>query len=130
MYEEEKGYGKPPKKHQFKKGVSGNPRGRPKGKSSLLSDLNKIVNQRISVNLNGQTMRLTKRQAYLQRVANDAIAGGASAGRLLFELLKLETEQPDREGMSSSERNKQDQAILKSFLKLLDADLKNKQEGK
>ena len=77
MYEEEKGYGKPPKKHQFKKGVSGNPKGRPKGKSSLLSDLNKIVNQRISVNLNGQTMRLTKRQAYLQRVANDAIAGGA-----------------------------------------------------
>ena len=56
MYEEEKGYGKPPKKHQFKKGVSGNPKGRPKGKSSLLSDLNKIVNQRISVNLNGQTM--------------------------------------------------------------------------
>ena len=49
MSEEEKGYGKPPKKHQFKKGVSGNPRGRPKGKSSLLSDLNKIVNQKISV---------------------------------------------------------------------------------
>ena len=130
MYEEEKGYGKPPKKHQFKKGVSGNPKGRPKGKTTLLSDLNKIVNQRISVNLNGQTMRLTKRQAYLQRVVNDAIAGGASAGRLLFELLKLETEQPDREGMTASERNKQDQAILKSFLKLLGPDLRNKQEGK
>jgi hypothetical protein len=115
MSEEEKGYGKPPKKHQFKKGVSGNPRGRPKGKSSLLSDLNKIVNQKISVNLNGQNMRLTKRQAFLQRVANDAIAGGAGAGRLLYELLK---------------RNKQDQAILESFLKLLGPDLPNKQEGK
>ena len=112
MSEEEKGYGKPPKKHQFKKGVSGNPRGRPKGKSSLLSDLNKIVNQKISVNLNGQNMRLTKRQAFLQRVANDAIAGGANAGRLLYELLKLEAEQPDTAGMSASERNKQDQAIL------------------
>ena len=75
-------------------------------------------------------MRLTKRQAYLQRVTNDAIAGGASAGRLLFELLKLETEQPDREGISASERNKQDQAILKSFLKLLGPDLQNKQDGK
>ena len=130
MYEDEKGYGKPPKKHQFKKGVSGNPRGRPKGKTSLLDDLNKIVNQRISVNLNGQTMRLTKRQAYLQRVANDAIAGGASAGRLLFELLKLETEQPDTEGMSARERNKQDQAIVKSFLKILGAVLQKKLEGK
>ena len=112
MSDEETGYGKPPKKHQFKKGVSGNPRGRPKGKSSLLSDLNKIVNQKISVNLNGQNMRLTKRQAFLQRVANDAIAGGAGAGRLLYELLKLEAEQPDTAGMSASERNKQDQAIL------------------
>ena len=130
MSEEETGYGKPPKKHQFKKGVSGNPRGRPKGRSSLLSDLNKIVNQKISVNLNGQNMRLTKRQAFLQRVANDAIAGGANAGRLLYELLKLEAEQPDNAGMSASERNKQDQAILESFLKLLGPDLPNKLEGK
>ena len=130
MSEEEKGYGKPPKKHQFKKGVSGNPRGRPRGKSSLLSDLNKIVNQKISVNLNGQNMRLTKRQAFLQRVANDAIAGGAGAGRLLYKLLKLEAEQPETEGMSASERNKQDQAILESFLKILGPDLQDKQEGK
>ena len=130
MSDGETGYGKPPKKYQFKKGVSGNPRGRPKGKSSLLSDLNKIVNQKISVNLNGQNMRLTKRQAFLQRVANDAIAGSASAARLLYELLKLEAEQLDTEGMSASERNKQDQAILESFLKLLGPDLPDKQGGK
>ena len=130
MSDDETGYGKPPKKYQFKKGVSGNPRGRPKGKSSLLSDLKKIVNQKISINLNGQNMRLTKRQAFLQRVANDAIAGSASAARLLYELLKLEAEQLDTEGMSASERNKQDQAILESFLKLLGPDLPDKQEGK
>ena len=130
MSDDETGYGKPPKKYQFQKGTSGNPRGRPKGKSSLLSDLNKIVNQKISVNLNGQNMRLTKRQAFLQRVANDAIAGSASAARLLYELLKLEAEQLDTEGMSASERNKQDQAILESFLKLLGPDLPDKQEGK
>ena len=57
-------------------------------------------------------------------------AGGAGAGRLLYELLKLEAEQPDTAGMSASERNKQDQAILESFVKLLGPDLPNKLEGK
>lgn len=43
------GYGKPPKEAQFKKGVSGNPTGRPKGvgrispRSSVLCSLNRLL---------------------------------------------------------------------------------------
>ena len=75
-------------------------------------------------------MRLTKRYAFLQRVANDAIAGRASTAHLLYELLKLEAKQLDTEGMSALERNKQDQAIFESFLKLLGPGLSDKQGGK
>ena len=46
------------------------------------------------------------------------------------KLLKLEAEQPDTAGMSAPERNKQDQAILESFLKHLGPDLPDKLEGK
>ena len=59
MYEEEKGYGKPPKKHQFKKGVSGNPRGRPKGKKSFAALFKKLENEKITIQINGRTEKLT-----------------------------------------------------------------------
>ena len=66
MSEEENGYGKPPKKHQFKKGVSGNPTGRPKGKTSLTTDLQKILNKKITIQVNGENMRISKQQVFLQ----------------------------------------------------------------
>lgn len=130
MSEEEKGYGKPPKKHQFKKGVSGNPRGRPKGKKSFTALFKKLENEKITIQINGKTEKLTIEQAILKRVMIDSVVGKSSSARLYLETKKTILAMPETEGMSASERNKQDQAILESFLKLLGPDLPNKQEGK
>ena len=129
MSEEENGYGKPPKRHQFKKGASGNPTGRPKGKTSLTTDLQKILNKKITIQVNGENMRITKQQAFLQRLVNDALAGKAPAARLLVNLQKLILEQPEPSGMPAGERNKQDKALLNSFATLIGPNWQNKLEG-
>ena len=130
MSEEEKGYGKPPKKHQFKKRVSGNPRGRPKGKKSFTAIFKKLENEKITIQINGKTEKLTIEQAILKRVMIDSVVGKSSSARLYLETKQTILAMPETEGMSASERNKQDQAILESFLKLLGPDLTDKLEGK
>lgn len=42
------GYGKPPKRHQFKKGVSGNPRGRKKKDTTIRSIMRKIITETVT----------------------------------------------------------------------------------
>ena len=118
MSEEEKGYGKPPKKHQFKKGVSGNPRGRPKGKKSFTALFKQLENEKITVQINGKTEKLTIEQAILKRVMIDSVAGKSNFARLYLDTKQTILAMPDTAGMSASERNKQDQAILESFVKL------------
>ena len=45
MADYEIGYGKPPRSRRFQPGVSGNPKGRPKKKSSPLAEtINKVLN--------------------------------------------------------------------------------------
>ena len=89
--DDEVGYGKPPKKFQFKKGQSGNPLGRPKKKQAMPDVLNGLMAE--TMTLNGKTV--TMLEAFLISLRNDAIKGKASARNLFLPLiqnLKMEPE--------------------------------------
>lgn len=78
------GYGRPPKKAQFRKGKSGNPAGRPsKAKiSAERSDadiLRAIGNQTVEVN----GRKITKRELLFEAAFTRAIKGDSSAFRIL-----------------------------------------------
>lgn len=78
------GYGKPPKRTQFAKGKSGNPRGRPKKKDKRpirLADavsekfLEKEAYRRVTLRENGQAIELPVTQAVMRSMATSAIKG-------------------------------------------------------
>lgn len=84
----EVGYRRPPKSGRFKKGQSGNPRGRPKGSNNFLTLLDQELAQSIVVNENGKKKSITRMQAMVKRIVAGALQGDQRATLTLVEILK------------------------------------------
>jgi hypothetical protein len=61
----EVGYGKPPCQTRFRKGQSGNPKGRTAGDKNLSTLLREALNEHVVVTENGRRRKITKRKAIL-----------------------------------------------------------------
>jgi hypothetical protein len=114
----EVGYGKPPRDTRFKRGQSGNPRGRPPGAKNLSSLLNEALNELVVVTENGGRKRISKRQAAFKQLVNDAAKGNWRALKLLVDLLQdiERRSEPQTEESSFSLADEKVIAQLKSRL--------------
>jgi hypothetical protein len=82
------GYKLPPKSGQFKKGRSGNPKGRPKGSNNFLTLLEQELGQSIVVNENGRKRKITRLQAMVKRMVAGALQGEHRSLLTLIEILR------------------------------------------
>jgi hypothetical protein len=81
----EVGFGKPPERTRFKKGRSGNPRGRPRKKPDLYSELTKVLREQVTIE--GQQEKVTVQQALLLRLRDQALRGELWAQKLAQRVL-------------------------------------------
>lgn len=87
--EYEVGYGKPPKTTQFKKGCSGNPKGRPKGAKGVNASLKRELETKITVREGNHEHRISKAEAIAKRFTAGALKGDT---KLLMALLKVDAD--------------------------------------
>ncbi len=81
------GYRKPPRHTRFKKGQSGNPRGRDKGRESYRTEFLKELGERVTVTENGRRRMLSKQTLTIKRMVADAIKGDAKARDQILRLI-------------------------------------------
>ena len=81
------GYCKPPRGCGFKKGQSGNPRGRPPGSKNLTTLLNDELNETVTMTENGRRRKITKREAVIKQLVNKSASAEARSLKILLDLM-------------------------------------------
>lgn len=80
------GYKSPPLHTRFQKGQSGNRRGRPKGAKALKTMVREILTQKVSVRTPQGAKRMTKMEAMLHKILEQAFSGNLRALQAFIKL--------------------------------------------
>ncbi len=110
------GYKSPPRHSQFKKGQSGNPKGRPKSARGLKTDLKAELIGKMNIRVNGEDVSGTKQQLMLRTLTVRAASGDITATRILINLV-MQVLGPEDHDAGPKKLSALDQEILDQLLK-------------
>lgn len=98
------GFGKPPKDYQYKKGKSGNSKGRPKGSRNIAVLFRKGMDDKVVVTEKGKQKKITVREAIVQRALIEAMKGKDKAIERIMKIyarhFKAEADLPGKAAKS------------------------------
>ncbi|GJL94971.1 MAG: hypothetical protein DHS20C05_13760 [Hyphococcus sp.] len=81
------GFKKPPKHTQFKKGKSGNPKGRPRKSKNMTTVLTEVMAQTVTIKQNGKRRRVPLREAWAYKIGEAALRGNVREQVALMKAL-------------------------------------------
>lgn len=119
----EVGYCKPPKSGQFKPGVSGNSKGRPKLIKDFNSDVLEEMQEIITITEGNKIKKMTKQRALIKRMTANALNGNIASIKLLTSMLKG---LPDNNTLEDDVLTDEDAKILEDYINRRIQNEKNK----
>lgn len=119
--EEPTGYGNPPRNRRFPPGVSGNPKGRPKGSKNVKTILRRLLDAEIPVTQRGVETSKSTREVLIQRMIEKAARGDRKAIEFILNLdMKLDAIEELREASDRTRAlDPEDRDLVLAYLELL-----------
>ena len=109
------GYCRPPKKHQFKPGQSGNPKGRTRGARGVKAQLREQLNELVEISQNGKSRRVPVKTVVLKSLIARAAKGDwRAADRVVQYMIQVEGLEDERD--QSHRLSAADEQILNRLL--------------
>lgn len=112
------GYGRPPVSSRWKRGQSGNPKGRKKSAKTVAQSIEETLARRLTIEENGRPVTLTLQEIVLRKLAYAAARGDMNAIKTLFAL-KDRFHDSSETKLDPAELDPNDQAIIAGYLEKL-----------
>jgi hypothetical protein len=122
------GYGRPPRHTRFRKGQSGNPKGRRKGSRALKTDLDEALKATLTITVGGKKRKGTTQALSMYALAVKAATGDLRASKLLADLVLAVFGPGDRNG-TEAKLSKHDEELLDRLLDRLAPDSTQQQSS-
>jgi Family of unknown function (DUF5681) len=111
----EVGYRKPPKASRWRKGQSGNRRGRRKSTRNFKTELTDELGEIISIRERGVARKITKQRALIKAMTAKAVQGDPRAANILINMI-FRLLHPELVEDTRTEFTDEDRAILDTFV--------------